>query len=59
MSGSVTGHKVFKTEVEAKEAGAQFLRDWPSWGYGSSIQVWQDQTDGAWHLSTYRWTSCD
>lgn len=57
MSGSVTGRAVFKTEAEAKAAGEQFLRDWPSWGYSSGFQVWQ--SDGVWHLQTHRSSSCD
>lgn len=59
MSGSVTGRAVFKTEAEAKEAGERFLREYPPLGYDSSYQVYQSQLDGAWHLLTYRYASCD
>lgn len=59
MSGSVTGRAVYQTAEQAKEAGEKFMREYPREGYDSRYSVWQDQTDGVWHLVTHRYASCD
>lgn len=56
---SVTRYSEYETEAEAREAGLNFIKEWPPFGYDSSYQLWQDKQTGRWMLRTYRASSCD
>ena len=59
MAGGITKYSEYETEKEAREAGLDFIREWPPVGYDSTYQVWQSKPDGKWMLRTYRASSCD
>lgn len=56
---SVTKYSDHETEKEAREAGLDFIKAWPPFGYDSSYQVWRDAQTGRWMLRTHRYSSCD
>jgi hypothetical protein len=47
------------TEAEALERKEQLLRAWHPAGYGTTLKVWHNVSNGKWTVDGYRYSSCD
>lgn len=57
--GSITKYSEHETEEAARQAGEQFLNNFPPQGYDSSYRVWKIAGSEKWMLVTERRSSCD
>ncbi len=54
----VTHRSSHPTEEAAAQAAADYKRQWPPQGYGTSTTI-TPLTNGTWIMSATRWDSCD